>query len=50
MLYVISFMVGGLFGVGVMCLFQVNRYESEREYQMELLKEVDSKGESDASV
>lgn len=49
MLYVISFMAGGLFGVGFMCLIQINRYESEREYLMEQSKE-DCKGEFDASV
>lgn len=49
MFYVISFMVGGLFGVVLMCLFQVNRYESEREYRMEQSKE-DCKGEPDVSA
>ena len=50
MFCIISFIAGGLFGVVFMCLFQINRYETEREYRTEQSGAENGKGEYDASA
>lgn len=50
MFYIISFIAGGLFGMVLMCLFQINRFESEREYRMEQSGARECKGGFDASA
>lgn len=50
MLYIFTFMVGGLFGVVTMCLFQINRHESEIEYRREQSDTGHSEGGSHESA
>lgn len=50
MLYIFTFMVGGLCGVVTMCLFQINRHESEIENRREQVGEENSEGGSHESA
>ena len=50
MLYIFTFMAGGLFGVVTMCLFQINRHESEMEYRRDQTGEGNSEGGSRESA
>lgn len=50
MLYIFTFMVGGLFGVVTMCLFQINRHELEMEYRRDQTGEGNSEGGSRESA
>lgn len=38
---VISFVLGGVFGVSVMCLFQINRNEWDKEPEIPPVKEAE---------
>ncbi|MCI8471757.1 MAG: DUF3789 domain-containing protein [Clostridiales bacterium] len=44
MWYILTFMAGGMFGVFIMCLFQINREYSQTEYSSTPTQQ---KGESD---
>lgn len=43
MWYIVTFIAGAMFGTCFMCLFQINRYQSQEEYR----PDTDSRGSFD---
>lgn len=47
MWYILTFIVGGVFGVCFMCLFQINRLYSQTEYISKSIKKEGGSNEKD---